>query len=868
MNEGIKRRQWRWWLLDGLAGAALVITGITIALMYIPRQGGGQFIEKTWWYGPSAMFACGKGLAMPPIEKIPALNAFLTQQTDSFSCEELPADLKLQPLYAFHKSHRYLMLAGGWIWRILGISWNNAAWLTALSCGLSALLVYGIFRLAMNPVFASLGALLYVSFPIHLSVLTRLRDYNKAPFVFGAVLLLGYLVKSKRSPKTVLLSSALLGLILGVGLGFRLDLSLFVYIALITLLFFLPGRVQDTWWLRGAAAALLVICYLIPSAPIRQSLREENSSAPHNILGGIAWQFETELGIGGAPYQYMPLYLDALIYSTTASYSYRTGGITEPIDYKSSEYSACGAQHVREYLKTYPADMLLRFYASALSILEESPHRFCLNPNGLDPVVLKGRDLTGVVAWHIMHWGRWYVVAVVVLLAVWNLRLACAVFALFMMLGMYPALQFEPRHYFHLSFLPLWFIGAFWSNAARGAWRLFRPDNRTAAAAWLRENVLSCRTLGKTAGFAAVCILGLWIPLFVLRVYQSSVMGGFYQRLNAAEWTPVPCSETEDKDLPGWILLHPQQYFGKDAFSARDQQTNFHTEYVVVDIAPMEGHNMYLEAQYSADMPANNLSMSFSRERLPIPSTAARVIFPVYELSEKGNERFFETLHLSASDRPRVKGMFLIKDLGSFTLLPSLALKPEPSDNARYLRFTPHPAPHLLRSYAARFKNSILNGGFEQWEMGTPAQWGAAPGRMTVAQEASTVSEGKWALRQTWQAADCGETPTKLLYCLVKGLAPNTPYELMADAWYDGPNRVSVKAWQLVPTEDPKVMRCASLGEVIRVRPGKYMVPSSGVFVTQPVNPVMVIIAVCSQGQSYPDTALWDAFRLTPLWMR
>src|SRR6267154_1107559 len=109
------------------------------------RLGGRPFFSQTC-FEPAVMVACGKGFVISQPQP-PALQDFLFEKTDRFSCDELPRDLKVGTDGLVQRPWRYLMTSVAVAWMALGISWSGLAPLFGVFYGATAALAYALFRL-------------------------------------------------------------------------------------------------------------------------------------------------------------------------------------------------------------------------------------------------------------------------------------------------------------------------------------------------------------------------------------------------------------------------------------------------------------------------------------------------------------------------------------------------------------------------------------------------------------------------------------------------------------------------------------------------------------------------------------------------
>lgn len=120
----------------------------------------------------------------------------------------------------------------------------------------------------MNRLVAVICALMFMTSPIQLQYLPALRDYSKAPFILAAVFLTGLLLKRTLSRKGLLVCCAFCGAVIGVGLGFRVDVLACVPVFVFVLWFLLPKENAVTWRARLAGTLFFVTGFLLASWPV------------------------------------------------------------------------------------------------------------------------------------------------------------------------------------------------------------------------------------------------------------------------------------------------------------------------------------------------------------------------------------------------------------------------------------------------------------------------------------------------------------------------------------------------------------------------------------------------------------------------
>src|SRR5262249_54385498 len=146
---------------------------------------------------------------------------FLTRQTGSFDCKDLPVQAKDMPLPGSSIPLLYLLAASGSIWSVTGISWASLNYLAAAFAGAFAVAIYGFCRLFLPLPWAVAATVFAFVSASNMEMLSRIRDYSKAPFIVGIMFFSGLLLKYSASRKSAILSTVAAGLTAGLGFGFR-----------------------------------------------------------------------------------------------------------------------------------------------------------------------------------------------------------------------------------------------------------------------------------------------------------------------------------------------------------------------------------------------------------------------------------------------------------------------------------------------------------------------------------------------------------------------------------------------------------------------------------------------------------------------
>src|SRR5581483_3194077 len=321
---------------------------------------------------------------------------------------------------------RYLLTMVAIAWRVLGISWSGLWPLFGVLFGATTVLAYGLGRLIVGRIAAAACGLALSVSPLQLANLPNLRDYAKAPFTLALLALLVALVIRPRRARDVLLIALAYGMVLGIGYGFRTDLLVDIPPFLIAVVCFLPGGLLRNAALKAGAVACFAIGFVAAGWPIISTVVGSGGCQWHVALLGLSSPFDAALDVHGGSYGWGHLYNDNYLWAAVSNDATRFRPDLGYIEYCSHEYDVASWDYYRRILLTFPADMMTRAYASALHVVSLPFAR-------LGALRVIGPLLAS---------------AFVVAAGTGGRRLAWfAVFVIVYFAG-YPALQFQPRHYF------------------------------------------------------------------------------------------------------------------------------------------------------------------------------------------------------------------------------------------------------------------------------------------------------------------------------------------------------------------------------------------------------------------------------------
>jgi hypothetical protein len=321
------------------------------------------------YYEPAVMVACGRGFVVAQ-PQIPEMTRFLTEQTQTFDCADIPPGTRLASEGLYQGSSRYLMTAVGWTWRSVGVSWRKLGPFAGLLFAVAIVAAYGIFRLGMGRVLASLLAAALSLSTLHVANLPHIRDYAKAPFILLLIFLLGLLVKLRPSWRGVLLISAAAGFVACIGYGFRSDLLIAIPAFVVSSFLFLDASWRDRLRYGVAGTAVLLLVFYISARPVIASVQNKWGCQWHTAIIGLN-DLRPEFQVQPSPvYQWMYGASDEFVYTMTTSYAARLHPGQTHAEYCGPAYDDITRGFMLDVAAHTPADFLIRAYDSALQMLQ------------------------------------------------------------------------------------------------------------------------------------------------------------------------------------------------------------------------------------------------------------------------------------------------------------------------------------------------------------------------------------------------------------------------------------------------------------------------------------------------------------------
>ena len=169
-------------------------------------------------------------------------------------------------------------------------------------------------------------------------------------------------------------------------------------------------------------------------------------------------------------------------YVTVTSYTARARPGVGHIEYCQPAYDAATGRFLVELVKRFPADVIVRAYASVLRIVELPLTWKPVPPRDIDASPYDApapEPASGI--------GLGLVVAAIALAAAVSVRIGLFLLFFLLYFGGYPMIQFDARHYFHLEFITWWAAGFVLQAAISDAWPLVAGGVNARAGASVRR---------------------------------------------------------------------------------------------------------------------------------------------------------------------------------------------------------------------------------------------------------------------------------------------------------------------------------------------------------------------------------------------
>jgi hypothetical protein len=655
---------------DAFLATIVFVAGLIFAFVYF-----FQHVPDDWYVGrsptppnvfiSSAMSALGHGLVLPD-GTTPGLERFAQQQQMTLDAGDLPDPLTVKEVTPWEKRHRYLLTLVSLVWRVTGVTWLAVKGILAVALALTLVLVYGVMRQGMGRILSLTATYFFLTTPNLIFNTTSVRDFLKVPFFYAILLILGWLVRNPPRGIRFLAVAALLGSLIGLGLGFRHDILICLVPASAVLLLCNqdPWRTALPW--KAAAIALCLLVFLMVSWPVLRDYG--NSGAPaHDAMMGLVAKTEDDLGLSRTSYQRMPGNHDFLIYAMQLGYAERVLGKDTPPGYDDAEAEAIGKRMLQQWFFRYPGDFLAKACATIAWTLEGAL------PNYTYQVYEDfGRPFnrTAILSCALIAF---------MLLCAHSLRMGWLALFLLLYFTMYTGIQFQMRHVFHLAVFPLWILGFL---AHQGVLRAIQARGGKLRESVTRELGALRPALFRATGSASLLIVAAVLLLGAARLYQGSRTESWLAPYGSAERAALTVDRCEAGD---WVLFRVTD---EELWQGMRRPGWMYREgYLVASLSgSAEERPLWLVYESNPATSPGDFSTL-----LEVPATAEgpggrlEAYFPVYAAmltQAPMPDMYFVGVALKKEDAEGFQGLSRIPDLSNFDLLPVVWLP----ENRQYFR--------------------------------------------------------------------------------------------------------------------------------------------------------------------------------------
>ena len=650
---------------------SIILTAFFGSLHNMRGQGYGAFYQSA--FGPAIFLAC-KGTLVEPdaatLESAP-VKKFLTLQADTFDCKDLPAQVNVGPVQGFSIQILYLLIVSGAIWSITGVAWLSLNYLGALFVAGVAAATYGTCRLFVPIPWAVAATAGFLMSGPHRDMILNFRDYSKAPFLLGIIFASGLMLKYSSNRRHVILSAAAAGLTAGLGFGFRTDLLLAVPFFFLVLALFLIRKTRKKWSLVAICTAAFITSFVVTSAPMLNGYRG-GGTIWHVTLLGLTTPFNEPLGLTDTVYDIGDLYLDqstGKFIQQYAAMAVRDPNTLPQINFYNDQYARYSRASLLEFARQFPADVVTRAIAAFIRVLDNNgPFRRLIASIGL---------VTFLVA--------------VVIIGELDPVMGMFFAAIGIYFGSSLALQFDPRHAFHVGFV-VWLATAVVMNwvIARLLWDRFeflgRTSLRFSEYSVQSVRMTQIRSAAKALAITLAAVLLLALLLAAVRAYQQTRTKDLFLRYLSATRQKIDVQEIE---AGGLALLKPRgaipDLYGK--MTAIDER-KFGNFYLVLTLDGQECDKSEFQGTvlYRKEDPFINFSRAMS-VKLQSGGSKSYVMVPVSNCIHECGMAHFEGIQMAEEMRRCLVNLEAVKSARELPLPLVLKLEPGWQDKPLYQRF-------------------------------------------------------------------------------------------------------------------------------------------------------------------------------------
>jgi hypothetical protein len=497
------------WLTVAVAAMMALVIAYSFSVDHMAETQARWQEQARSLMGPAINFACtghfgpirasadstpADGMALQEISK------FLWFRKLHYSCESFPRHVLPTSFFddigaANVEQPLYLTMLYAVVWRLFGVEWTATNYVVAATVSLSFLVVYVCARAFVPAILSAALALFFVSSPFFIEFTLSPRDGLKHPFALAICALLVGVGTAVCRPVRFIAVAAGVGMLIGIGYGFRSDIYLFLFPApaIVAVL----GRIDLSVYklagtrrfgadlgLRAVAACVLIGSFAIgggmPLFNDRYFQAGRGDIGYHPMAMGLLGFSRNDLfqanGFSEGMYMFRGPYTDLAVGLRIMEYAARRH--SEEVQFAQDRYWTYSKRYYLDVVSLIPADLVAGAIGGFVNLMtvpvslaeRQSQFEFHARPWTFSYRMAQGTAFSRLVAWldHsygvLSHANIGITFAANIFVSFVFLSLLChrfgirAAVAALLLLGVVIAvtsLKFEPRHMAYLFVFPL-----------------------------------------------------------------------------------------------------------------------------------------------------------------------------------------------------------------------------------------------------------------------------------------------------------------------------------------------------------------------------------------------------------------------------
>lgn len=565
------------------------------------------------------------------------------------------------------------------IWKFTGVSWSKLNVFYAMFYAASVCLAYLIFRTALHKFIALPLAVFILGSSYHLYYLRHFRDFAKEPFYLFMVLGTILMAQGFTERKAERIWGAVCGLILGIGIGFRMDLYIFIPPMLASIIFLSNGLLKD----KLITVGIFLFSFLIAGFSVLKTGFTGNTNGPHVILMGLAPIFREYMHIKPSIYETVYAWSDLIPPQMTNAYANLVLQDERIAGTSTTASDKMGIKYFFDIVFNFPADIIARLFGAVTSTFGVAlgyTNIECPYPIKIPIEYINAIKVKVGLALGLQKYSALYVVGAIMFLGRRDIKLGLTLFAAFIYLAGYTMLQFDPRHYFHLEFITLLACGVLIQAVLAGGVGLFgsifkhMPHDKWMAASDMKIFIRNGIIFLAVTGF--VCIA----PLKLARIYQQhnveKLVSGFMRM--EVERVDYQINHVSDKEA----LIVPDKFSGE--YTLADKNLLYKTDFLEIIFNRNEKcpkGKITIRMKYFSVVASDSLETIVRLN--PNKKQVVKLITPVFD--SPGNR--FEGIAVDSSEAGCISEIYRIKNPKAVPFIMHLQIPPGWRDLPLYQKF-------------------------------------------------------------------------------------------------------------------------------------------------------------------------------------